>query len=361
MDAIAKKILDTLENNGFSSYIVGGYVRDFLIGKSTKDIDICTTATTREMLKMFSGTANSYGSFHIKVNEWNIDITTFRKEYQYKMRKPTFVVYTNDLKTDLLRRDFTINTICMDKQGNIIDLLDGKKDLQNKIIRIVGNTHSKIVEDPLRILRAIRFATILDFTIEKNLQVEIQNNKNLLKILSGYRIKEEISTILFSSNFKKGLQLLHQFSLCEIMGLSFSDYVYTNDLCGMWAQIKMNRNIPFTKIEKENIVKIQDILKRKQITRDILYEYGLYVSLIAGEILGIDVNNIHKMYQELPIYTRKDLRLSFKEICEILEVKPSRKVKNMEFFLIKEVINERVFNDKRLLKEYLLTNKSRWF
>lgn len=361
MNIVAKEILETLEENGFSAYLVGGYVRDFLLRKSTCDIDICTTATIKDMQKLFSGTERSYGSFHIKVKKWNIDITTFREEHHYKMRRPSYITYTNDLNLDLLRRDFTINTICMDKNGNIIDKLGGEKDLRDKIIRMVGDVHTKIIEDPLRILRTLRFATILDFTIEEKLEVEIQNNKNLLKTLSTYRIKEEISKILLSSNFEKGLSLIHFFSLDEVLGISFINYVYTNDLCGAWAQIDNSQSMPFTKKEKKNIVKIQEILKRKKITRDILYKYGLYISTVAGEILKNNVNEIYKMYQKLPIHTRKDLRISFTEICNILEVQPSKKVKNIETLLIQDVLYERVINDKKMLKQYLLINKSRWF
>lgn len=360
LNKTAKEILEKLESNGYTAYVVGGYVRDFLLGKTTNDIDICTNATTKEVMELFKGCANEYGSFNLKANELNIDITTFREEQNYESRRPTTVTYTNDLKTDLLRRDFTINTICMDKEGQIVDILNGTKDLSEKKIRMVGNVHTKLKEDPLRILRAIRFATTLDFTIEEELQAEILKNKDLVKTLSSYRIKEEISKILISPNYKTGLKLLKEFSLCEALGITYTNVIITNDICGMWAQMKLNVNLPFTKSEKENIVKIREILDLKVIHPEVLYKYGLYLSLIAGEILGIEVESIHEMYQNLPIQERKDLDITFGEICEILNLPPSKKVSEVEDILIQEVLHEHILNQKEELKKYLLEYKTRW-
>ncbi len=360
LNKTAKEILEKLESNGYIAYIVGGYVRDFLLGKITNDIDICTDATTKEVMELFRGNANEYGSFNLKANEFNIDITTFREEQNYENRRPTSILYTKDLKTDLLRRDFTINTICMDKNEHFIDMLNGKKDLEEQKIRMVGNVHTKLREDPLRILRAIRFATTLNFTLEESLQKAIIANKNFLKTLSTYRIKEEVSKILLSSNYKKGLRLLKEFSLCEILGITYTNVVYTSDVCGMWAQMKINDNLPFTKSEKENIVKIREILDLKVIHPEVLYKYGLYLSLIAGEILEIEAESIYEMYKNLPIYERKDLDISFLEICETLNLSPSKKVSKVENLLIHEVLHEHVLNQKEELKKYLLNNNSRW-
>lgn len=355
LNKIAKEILEKLENHGYTAYIVGGYVRDFLLGKTTNDIDICTDATTKEMMKIFSGTANEYGSFNLKVNDVNIDITTFRREQNYESRRPTTITYTKDLKTDLLRRDFTINTICMDKEDHIVDILNGTKDLEEKKIRMVGDIDTKLKEDPLRILRAIRFATTLDFTLEENLQKAIIKNRYLVKNLSTYRMKEEISKILISPNYKKGLNLLKEFFLCEILEISYTNVVYTNDVCGMWAQMTINQNLPFTKNEKENIVKIREILDLKVIHAEVLYKYGLYLSLIAGEILGIEAESIYEMHKNLPIHERKDLAITFQEICETLNVSPSKEVKEIENVLIQEVLHGHILNQKEELKKYLLT------
>lgn len=360
MNKNAIEIIEKLENLGYTAYIVGGYVRDLLLNKPSFDIDICTSAKIKEILQVFPGVANEYGSLNLKIKEFNIDITTFREEKNYENRRPTTIFYTTDLKKDLLRRDFTINTICMDKKGKIIDALNGVHDLKNKQIKMVGDPKTKIKEDPLRILRAIRFATTLDFTLEESLKEEIKRQRESLFTLSNYRIKEEMSKILLSTNYKKGLHLLKELHLCEILGIYYVHVVYTKDLCGMWAQLKIKRNLPFTKLEKENIVKIREILELKMINREIIYKYGLYLSLIASEILGIQAESIHEMNASLPIYTRKDLNISYQEICEILNIVPSKKGKEIEEDLIREVINEHVRNEKEVLTHYLKEHKLRW-
>lgn len=360
MNKAAKEILNKLEQRGYTSYIVGGYVRDFLLGKNSNDIDICTNATMKEVMTFLPGKVNEYNSINIKMHELNIDITTFREERRYENRRPIEMVYISDLNKDLLRRDFTINTICMDKDGKIIDPLNGINDLHKRLIKVVGDPLQKIIEDPLRILRAIRFATVLDFDLDEALIDAIKKQGHLLKQLSAFRVKEEVSKILTSIYFKKGLTLLKEYQLCEYLGISYTKIVYTKDLCGMWAQIKMHRNFPFTKREKDNIVKIQEILEKKIINREVIYKYGLYLSLIAGEILGIEANSIHEIYKNMSIHFQNDLDITYNEIVEVLHVQPSKKVKEIENDLIKDVINNRIKNENAILKEYLLTNRARW-
>lgn len=357
MNKTAKEILTILEHNGFEAYIVGGYVRDFLLGIQSTDIDICTNATMKEVLEYISGEVNEYNSLNLKRNELNIDITTFRIDGTYQNRRPVEVSYTNDLKQDLERRDFTINTICMNKEGKIIDLLKGRDDLEKKCIQMVGYVKTKIKEDPLRILRAIRFATTLDFDLECVLEEEILKQGHLVETLSNYRIKEEIAKILTSPHYKKGLKLLKKLNLCEKIGIEYTNLVYTKDICGMWAQMHITKNFPFTKTEKENIVKIQEIKKLGIINREVIYTYGLYLSLIAGEILGIDSESIYEIEKEMPIKEKKDLALSFMEIIDILKIKPSKIAGEIEKELLIEVLNGRVLNEKQELTNYLINKQ----
>jgi hypothetical protein len=359
MNKTANEILNTLNDNGYEAYIVGGYVRDLLLGNNSNDFDICTNAKMKDLVNIIPGKVNNYGSLNIKLNDCNIDITTYRKESNYENRRPTKITYTSKLESDLIRRDFTINTICMDKFGHIIDKLNGMDDLNKKIIRIVGDEDKKILEDPLRILRAIRFATLLDFKIEKKLELSILKNANLIKNLSSYRIKEELSKILLSQNFMYGLELINKYNLQSYLGISYGKIVYVSDLCGMWAQIKLNRDLPFTKNEKNTILKIQEIVHLGVINNEVLFKYGLYLSLIAGEILGIDAKLVHKMYQELPLYNRSDLNIKNIEISQVLNLKPSKKVKDIENILLNKVINGVILNDYNELKKYLLENKER--
>ena len=174
----AIEVLNIFFNNGFDAYIVGGYVRDKLLGIKTNDIDICTNAKPKDIVKLFDIQSNDetqYGAVKIIYKNYNFDVTTFRRDIKYEdNRKPVKIKYINDLKKDLLRRDFTINTLCIDKDGKIIDLLNIKDDLDKKIIKTVGNPRYKIKEDSLRILRAIRFASVLDLEIDSKTKAYIK-------------------------------------------------------------------------------------------------------------------------------------------------------------------------------------------
>lgn len=360
MNNVSNEILKKLNDNGYDAYIVGGYVRDLLLGNKSYDIDICTNAKMKEVVKLFDGKVNDYGSLNIKVGKYNIDITTFREELSYENRRPTDIIYITNLDDDLIRRDFTINTICMDSNRKVIDKLNGIDDLNKGTIRMVGDPIKKIKEDPLRILRAIRFSTILDFNIEEELDKVILKYGELVKNLSSYRVKEELSKILLSPNYQRGLDLIKQYGLNEYLNFSYINIVYTKDLCGMWAQIDYPDNFPFTKNEKDTIVKIREILSLGLINNEVIYKYGLYLSLVAGEILGIEKDAIHEMYKNMPIYLRSELNITYLEIVNILGVNPSKLVKEIENELVLAVLNNKLDNNFEKMKEYLLKNKERW-
>lgn len=168
-----------INNQGYISYIVGGYPRDLCIHRESIDIDICTNATPKDLKEIFKDSILSqeqYGSVTLKYNNIHFEITTFRKEIKYKdNRFPIKIKYINDLLEDLKRRDFTINTLCIDENGKYVDLLNAKEDIDKQIIRTVGNSDLKIKTDIFRSLRAIRFATILNFKLEEKLKKVLRN------------------------------------------------------------------------------------------------------------------------------------------------------------------------------------------
>jgi len=217
MNSIIKDILNTLIKNNGEAYVIGGYVRDYLLGNTSYDIDIITNLTPDITERLFNQDSNSFGCVSFKKDNYNIDITTYRKELAYEKRKPIKIEYINSLEEDLLRRDFTINAICMDINGNIIDPLKGVNDLNNKVIKLIGNPQDKFTEDPLRILRAIRFATILNFKIDGNLYENIKKYSYLVNTLSHYRINEELTKINKSNNKEIGIKLLKDIGLNNIL------------------------------------------------------------------------------------------------------------------------------------------------
>lgn len=354
MEKNIKKILETLENEGYQAYLVGGYVRDYLLGVTSFDVDIATDALPKDIHRIFNSIKNNYGSVNIKVDKLNVDITTFRKDLNYVNRRPSKVVYINNLKDDLERRDFTINAICMNKNGKIIDLLNGCKDLNRRTIKMIGSIDVKLKEDPLRIMRAIRFACILDFKIEDELYEKIKEYSYLVGDLSKERIKNELDKILISKNYKYGLELMKDTKISEVLEINYDDINYVDDLLGMWAQVKV-LNIPFTNVEKGNIIKITEVLDFGKIDNEILYKYGLYISRVAGKILNIKTTKISKMYNKLPIKSREDIDITSKEISSIVGV--GEVIGETYKIIEKEILNYRLKNKKSEILKYLEKRK----
>lgn len=354
MDKIIKNILKKIESNGYEAYIVGGYVRDHLLGKTSCDIDICTNALPKNLMEIFGfNQSNGYGGFNFKLKKYSIDITTYRKEIKYDNRRPVEVEYISNLLDDIKRRDFTINALCMDKNGVIIDLIDGKKDIKNKLIKIIGNPDEKFIEDPLRMLRAIRFACLLNFDIEEETLNSIIRNAKYVETLSGDRIKEELSKILSSQNYKKGLNLLNSTKISDYIGLSYDKIVYTSDILGMLSQIECKK-ITFNKTESDNIIRIRQLVKLGKIENFELFNYGLYLCLVAGEILGISHLYVNKKYKQLPIKSMKDICITGLEIIDLLKIEPSKLVSEILNDIKIEILNKRLRNNKTAIKNYIL-------
>jgi len=354
MDKIIKNILKRIENEGYEAYIVGGFVRDKILGRPSYDVDICTNALPMNLKNIFAINQNSngYGGFNLKAKKYTIDITTYRKEKKYNNRRPVEVEYINNLFEDIRRRDFTINTLCMDKNENIIDLLGGMKDLNNHLIKIVGDPDQKFQEDPLRMLRAIRFATILDFDIEKETYESICRNSMLVASLSAERIKEELSKILSSSYVLRGLDLLTKTGIDKAVGLSYNSVVFTSDILGMWAQIDVE-NIIFTKTEKDNIAQIKTLLKIGKIGNFELFNYGLYLCLVAGEIMNINHQTVNRRYKNLPIKSMKDIDINGTGIIKMLNIEPGKVVSEIMSDVKCEILNLRLKNRKSEIKKYV--------
>ncbi len=355
----AIEVLKIIEKHGFEAYIVGGYVRDIYLSKNSIDIDICTNAKPMDLVNIFKRNIiidENYGSVKLEYKKSHFDITTFRKDYKYKNnRKPSKIEYVNDLEEDLYRRDFSINTMCMDSNGNIIDTFNAKKDLQSKIIRCVGDSNEKIEEDCLRILRAIRFACTLNFNIDKKLDKSIKKYSKLLSNLSFHRKKSELNLIFRSDNYKYGLDLISKYKIDKYLEIGkYKKIKKTSDVLGMWAQIDFSSNYPFSKLEMETIKKIRDILSYGEIDSYILYKYGNCIPLTVGEILNIDKKEILDLYDKLPIYKKDDIVMGILDICNLLNKEPSKEIRDILDDIEYKIIKGELVNDKDILKKYII-------
>ena len=358
MDKIIYDVLERLEKNGYEAYIVGGYVREKLLGNSkVLDIDITTNARPKDVVEIFNNynvKLYEYGNVSFDINDFKFDITTFRKDIKYiNARKPEKIIYIDSLEEDIKRRDFTINTICLDKDGNYIDYLEGKKDFKKKTIKSVGNSYIKLKEDSLRILRAIRFATIYRFRIDNDLKSAIKANKELLRELSYERKKEELNKIFCSKHKKYGIKLLKELDLLEVLELENIDNILlNNDLIGMWATIT-KVDYAFTKKEKELIKKINDLLEEDINDPFVQYKYGQYLLNIVSNLKRLNTKKIIANYDRLPIKDRNEIKINCDKICEVLKTKPSNFLKDIMDDLERKILTGKILNDEECLINYV--------
>lgn len=216
-----KYIIDEFYKNNYEAFMVGGCIRDALLCKVPKDYDIATSAKpeiTEKLFKKTIPTGINHGTVTVLIDNEPYEVTTYRTEGEYKdNRRPNEVYFVSDIKEDLSRRDFTINAFAYNSKEGLKDFFEGLDDLNNGLIRSVGDANKRFNEDALRMLRAIRFSTQLNFDIEENTLNAIKDNKDLIKNISAERIRDELCKILISNNVRKGLNLLKECNLLQIV------------------------------------------------------------------------------------------------------------------------------------------------
>lgn len=361
----AIEILKKINEAGFKAYVVGGYARDLYLNRHSIDVDICTEATPKELKEIFGDIMLpniQYGSVTIIHKKIRFEITTFRKDLKYENnRLPVKVKYIHSLVDDLQRRDFTINTLCLDADGEILDFLNAKKDLDNKVIKMVGSPKKKLKEDSLRILRAIRFATILNFSLDNELKKYIRQYGYLLRKLSYYRKKEELEKIFTSPNAKYGIELLKDLDLVEHLELkNIDNLVLTPSLIAIWAQLGVSDIYSFSNHEKDTINSINELINKDILNNYNLYHYGLYITSLVGEIKHIPKKIITKKYDDLPIKSISDIMINGKDISIILERKPDKYLKNALNMIEVNILNGTLSNNYDDLKKFVVKNKHKF-
>ena len=199
-----KYIIETLEQNGYEAYAVGGCVRDSILGREPNDWDITTSADPYEVKKLFSHTIDTglqHGTVTIMLEHVGYEVTTYRIDGDYEdSRHPKEVTFTKSLEEDLKRRDFTVNAMAYNDRDGLIDLFHGMDDIQKKVIRCVGNAEERFTEDALRIMRAVRFSAQFGYEIELETKKAIVKLAPNLKNISAERIREELIKLLVSNH-----------------------------------------------------------------------------------------------------------------------------------------------------------------
>lgn len=217
------EIAKTLAKAGFEAYLVGGCVRDMLLGREPKDWDVATNAKPDELLELFPESVyeNTFGTVGVKTESDDpalrvVEITSYRTEGKYSdKRHPDEIKFAKTIEEDLARRDFTVNAMAMDIKGDAVDPFGGRDDLTAKIIRTVGKPEERFSEDALRLMRAVRFAVELDFEIELNTRRAIEKLSRELEAIAKERIRDELVKIIMTPRAAKGIILLEELALLQ--------------------------------------------------------------------------------------------------------------------------------------------------
>lgn len=216
----AKTALEILNEGGFEAFLIGGSVRDYLMGLPIGDIDITTNATPREVEEVFKNfnvieTGIKHGTVTVILEGEPVEITTYRSEGEYSdNRHPDSVSFSRSLRDDVIRRDFTMNGVAYSFESGVCDLVGGIEDINNGVIRCIGDAETRFREDALRIMRALRFSSVLGFEIEENTKNAIRKCKDLLKNISAERIREETVKLICGKN---AYEVLEEFS--DVIGV----------------------------------------------------------------------------------------------------------------------------------------------
>lgn len=352
--SVALEILNKLNENGYLSYIVGGFPRDYYLGKISDDIDICTSANYDDLCGIFSDVKNrKHGSYFLNYKDYEFEVTTFRRDGRYiKSRHPKSVKFVNDLKSDLRRRDFTVNTLCIDSNGDFVDLMNARIDINHRLIKLIGSK-KRIFDDSLRILRAIRLATILNFSIDSKLDKAINYYKSSLVNLSFDRKRSELDKIFSSNNAKYGIDLIRRYGLDRFLNIDISDVVIVDDLCGMWAQVVIDDSYNFSKSMRYKITKIKDLINVPFELYD-LYLYGLDIFSVVSKIKGDDLD-VASMYSALPIKDRDEIDVDFFDICDKVNV-DNYMIGNIYSDIEKKIVYGKLNNKKKEILDYIVKN-----
>lgn len=320
-----KYIIDKIHENNFEAYIVGGCVRDAILGIKPNDYDITTNATPKTIKNIFRDfkcieTGIEHGTISVVIDEEIYEITTYRIEGEYKdHRRPENVDFTNKLEEDLKRRDFTINAMAYNENERLVDLFGGKRDIENKIIKTVGNPYDRFNEDGLRMIRAIRFSSKLDFQIEKDTLLAIYNNATIIKNISLERITDEFNKVILSN---KPENIIYLFKTKLLNNLNISSEEDENKIEKLYKKISI-------------LKKIDKVLVKRLVVLDYIIEN-----------LNIDC----KMFCKQLVYSKK----TNKDHDIILDLIKETDINNLDKIKIKKILNQ---IDRKLFEDYLDINR----
>ena len=387
----ALPVLDALIKAGFEAYFVGGAVRDRVLSRPVNDIDIATSARPEEIKNIFSKTVDigiDHGTILVLQKGYSYEVTTFRTESGYKdFRRPDKVEFVSNLYEDLKRRDFTMNAMAMDREGNLLDPFGGREDIKKRQIRTVGIPSERFGEDALRLMRAARFASQLSFTIEHQTYVSLTESSYLLKHIAVERKRVEFEKLLFGKDWKIGLSLLCSTGMLQnLPGLCGKEAEMKKmieykaealELNEMWALLlhcieavekQAESFLRGWKLPSRQIKEILAILNyfrfRLENEWDEISLYNAGKNGIASAeklILATSTGNIANMadewlsrYDQLPIKSKDELAVSGGDLLNWYGKRGGPWVKDLLSTVEKAVLEKKVGNEKEIIREWLI-------
>jgi tRNA nucleotidyltransferase (CCA-adding enzyme) len=378
-------LLKKLHKAGFEAYFVGGSVRDYLLDREISDVDIATSATPLEVKNLFHKTIDvglEHGTVIVLFEGKQYEITTFRTEGKYEdYRRPSSVTFVRSLLEDLKRRDFTINAMAMSVTGEIIDPFNGKVHLEEKVICAVGNPLERFREDGLRMMRAVRFMSVLQFNLAQETEKAISVEYRLLHKIAIERIAEEWKKLLLGKWSTKAIQTIVSTNMITAFPCINKDLLDRKDFTKLhsesqcWALLFIERSSAEIEHclkawkrsnhvikEIKAIVEISEtMLKSKDWTRKLLYSYGEEIVKSAANVYSVFTNEdiethlkqIEQVKCTMPIIDRAELQFSGKDMLLMSSKKPGPWVGEMMQAIEMAVLQGELSNERNAIKEWV--------
>ncbi|MEQ6356803.1 CCA tRNA nucleotidyltransferase [Lysinibacillus sp. M3] len=375
----AYSVIEQLENAGFEAVIVGGAVRDAILGRPAHDVDVATNAMPDEVKSVFNHTVDigiQHGTVLVIVPAGSVEVTTYRTDGEYTdHRRPEEVQFVRSLKDDLQRRDFTMNAIAMRRDGSFVDFYGGRQDIEAGVIRAVGDAQKRFSEDALRMLRAVRFSAQLGFLIESETLQAMQDKANTISWIAKERKKAELDKLWVGKDVFNGIRKLEESSLVNYLSGTFQAEDWckfnTQDKLLGWAYFSMlqddhwlevlgdyrlsNKEIAFVKA----VLAAFKALKNGWTNMDYFSHthQELEAACYFAELRQLDVQmpqqSIQEIQKKLPITHKQELIVNGTDLLKWSGIKGGPWVKEALQEMLEAVVNGELQNDRQHIKNWI--------
>ncbi|OXS76058.1 CCA tRNA nucleotidyltransferase [Lysinibacillus sp. KCTC 33748] len=375
----AYSVIEQLENAGFEAVIVGGAVRDAILGRPAHDVDVATNAMPDEVKSVFNHTVDigiQHGTVLVIVPAGSVEVTTYRTDGEYTdHRRPEEVQFVRSLKDDLQRRDFTMNAIAMRRDGSFVDFYGGRQDIEAGVIRAVGDAQKRFSEDALRMLRAVRFSAQLGFLIESETLQAMQGKADTISWIAKERIKAELDKLWVGKDVFNGIRKLEESSLVNHLSGTFQadDWCKfnTQDKLLGWAYFSMlqgdhwrevlgnyrlsNKEMAFVK----GVLAAIKALKNGWTNMDYFShtQQELEAACYFAELRQLDVQipqqSIQEIQTKLPIRHKQELVVNGTNLLKWSGIKGGPWVKEALQAMLEAVVNGELQNDRQHIKNWI--------